>query len=56
MANPLYYAAPATIAIAGILHLILASNVIGSNILSETFFIVAGIAQFFWALAIVKKC
>src|SRR5918995_6041659 len=53
--NPLYYAAAATTAIAGILHLILASNVVGSNILSGTFFIVAGIAQIFWALPMVKR-
>jgi hypothetical protein len=55
MANPLYYAAAGTTAIAGILHLILASNVIGSNILSGIFFIVAGIAQIFWALPMVKR-
>jgi hypothetical protein len=53
--NPLYYAAATTTAIAGILHLILASNVVGSNILSGTFFIVAGIAQIFWALPMVKR-
>ena len=55
MANPLYYAAAATSAIAGILHLVVASNVIGSNILSGIFFIVAGIAQIFWALPMVKR-
>jgi uncharacterized membrane protein len=43
--NPLFYAAAAATAIAGILHLILASNVVGSNILGGTFFIVAGMVQ-----------
>jgi hypothetical protein len=53
--NPLFYAATATTAIAGILHLILASNIVGSNILSGTFFIVAGIIQIFWALPMVRR-
>ncbi|MGI8832305.1 MAG: hypothetical protein ACR2IS_06690 [Nitrososphaeraceae archaeon] len=51
----LYYAAAATTGIAGILHLIFASNVIGFNILNGTFFIVAGIAQLFWALPMIKR-
>jgi hypothetical protein len=41
MGNPLYYAAAATTAIAGILHLVLDLAHIGSNILGDTFFIVA---------------
>jgi hypothetical protein len=53
--NSLFYAAAATTAIAGILHLIFASKVIGSNMLSGTFFIVAGIAQIFWALPMIRK-
>jgi hypothetical protein len=53
--NLLFYAAAAATAIAGILHLIFASNVIGSNIPSGTFFIVAGIAQVFWALPMVRR-
>jgi membrane protein CcdC involved in cytochrome C biogenesis len=53
--NPLFYAAAATTAIAGILHLIFASNVIGSNTLSGMFFIVAGIAQIFWALPTIRR-
>jgi hypothetical protein len=53
--KPLFYAASATTAIAGILHLIFASNVVGSNIPSGTFFIVAGIAQIFWALPMVRR-
>src|ERR671925_2047594 len=58
--NPLYYAAAATTAIAGILHLIVVSPLynpyaLGTNIPGETFFIVAGIAQIFWALPMVKR-
>jgi hypothetical protein len=53
--NPLFYAAAATTAVAGILHLIFASNVIGSNMLSGTFFIVAGIAQIFWGLPMIRR-
>jgi hypothetical protein len=55
--NPLLYAAAATTAIAGILHLILLSPpyVLGTNISGETFFIVAGIAQIFWALPMIKR-
>jgi hypothetical protein len=55
--NPLFYAAAATTAIAGILHLVLLSPpyVLGTNILGETFFIVAGIAQIFWALPMAKR-
>jgi hypothetical protein len=53
--NLLFYAAAAATAIAGILHLIFASNVVGSNIPSGTFFIVAGIAQVFWALPMVRR-
>lgn len=56
----LYSAAAATTAIAGILHLILVSPyvnpyVLGTNIFTETFFIVAGIVQIFWALPMVKR-
>jgi hypothetical protein len=58
--NPLYYTAAATTAIAGILHLIVVSPlynpyVLGTNIPGETFFIVAGIAQIFWALPMIKR-
>jgi hypothetical protein len=45
--NSLFYAGAAFTAIPGILHFILASNVLGSNMLSGTFFIVAGIVQIF---------
>ncbi len=54
MGNPLYHVAAATTAIAGLLHLILDLTHIGSNILGDTFFIVAGIAQIFWALPLTK--
>jgi hypothetical protein len=53
--NSLFYAAAGTTAIPGTLHLIFASNVIGSNILSGIFFIVAGIIQIFWALPMVRR-
>jgi uncharacterized membrane protein HdeD (DUF308 family) len=43
----LYYAAAATTAIAGILHLIQASNSLGFSLYFGIFFIVAGIAQLF---------
>jgi hypothetical protein len=49
---PLYYAAAATTAIAGILHFIVASNVIQLSINNGIFFIVAGIAQIFWAILV----
>jgi hypothetical protein len=53
--NPLYYIAAATTAIAGILHLIVASNVIGSNINNGIFFIVAGISQLFWVVPMIRR-
>jgi hypothetical protein len=53
--NTLYYAAAATTAIAGILHLILVPNVIGRNPNSGIFFIVSGIAQIFWVIPMLKR-
>ncbi|MDQ3836602.1 MAG: hypothetical protein M3270_06680 [Thermoproteota archaeon] len=53
--NILYYAAAATTAIAGILHLIQASNVLGFNLNFFIFFTVAGIAQIFWVVPIIRK-
>jgi hypothetical protein len=50
-----YYAAAATTAIAGILHLIQASNVLGFSLLIGIFFIVAGIAQLFWVVPIIRR-
>ena len=40
--------------IAGTLHLSLASNVIGNNLPVGVFFLVAGIAQIFWTLPVVR--
>jgi hypothetical protein len=51
----LYYAAAATTAIAGILHLILAPNTLGFNLNTGVFFTVAGIAQLFWVLPIIRR-
>jgi hypothetical protein len=51
-----YYAAAATTtAIAGILHLVLVPNMIGFNINSSIFFTVAGLAQLFWAVPMIKR-
>ncbi|HEX6028173.1 MAG TPA: hypothetical protein VFY64_03955 [Nitrososphaeraceae archaeon] len=46
----LYYTAAATTALAGILHLILVPYIIGRNLNSGVFFIIAGIAQIFWVI------
>jgi hypothetical protein len=51
----LYYSAAATTAIAGIMHLVLAPNLLGFNINFALFFIVAGIAQLFWILPMIKR-
>jgi hypothetical protein len=55
ISGALYYVAAATTAIAGILHLIFASNIILFDILTGIFFIVAGIAQLFWILPMIKR-
>jgi hypothetical protein len=59
MANVLHYyyyiIAAATTAIAGILHIILAPNIMGRNPNSGIFFFVAGIAQIFWIVPMLKK-
>ena len=52
---PLSAVAAATTAIAGILHLIVASNIIGFNINNGIFFIVVGIAQIFWVVPMLKR-
>jgi hypothetical protein len=51
----LHYAAAATTAIAGILHLIQASNVLGFSLNFGIFFIIAGIAQLFWVVPMVRR-
>ncbi|HEX2305460.1 MAG TPA: hypothetical protein VHH33_04170 [Nitrososphaeraceae archaeon] len=53
--NLLVYAAAGCTLIAGILHLSLASNVIVNNLPVGIFFVVAGIAQVFWTLPIVRS-
>ena len=53
--NILYYAAAATTAIAGILHLSLVPNIIGRNPNSGIFFIISGIAQIFWVIPMLKR-
>jgi peptidoglycan/LPS O-acetylase OafA/YrhL len=53
--NALYYAAAATTAIAGILHLVLAPNILEFNLNTGIFFIVAGIAQLFWVVPMMRK-
>jgi hypothetical protein len=51
-----YIAAAATTAIAGILHLIWASSIIGKAPPTfSIFFIVSGIAQVFWFLPMIKQ-
>jgi len=53
----IYYSASAaaTTAIAGILHLTLVPNMIGFSLNSAIFFLVAGIAQLFWAIPMLKR-
>jgi len=53
--NYYYYAAAAATAIAGILHLVLAANLIVRGPLFGIFFLIAGIAQLFWALPMAKR-
>jgi hypothetical protein len=53
--NALYYAAAATTAIAGILHLVLAPNILGFSLNTGIFFIVAGIAQLFWVVPMIRR-
>ena len=51
-----YYAAGATTAIAGILHLILFSNGVGRGISDiGIFFLISGLIQLFWAAPMVKR-
>ena len=51
----LYYAAAAATAIAGILHLTLAPNMLNFNSNGATLFFVGGAAQVFWALPMVRR-
>ena len=49
----LFYAAGATTAIAGIIHLILGID--SENLNSQILFVVGGIAQIFWVLPMIRK-
>lgn len=51
----LYFAAAGATVVAGILHLILAPNMLNFNTNSAILFIVGGIAQVFWALPMLKR-
>jgi hypothetical protein len=51
----IYYGAAASTGIAGILHLVLVPNAINFNINNAIFFLVAGIAQLFWVLPMIKR-
>ena len=53
--NAFYYAAAASTAVAGILHLLSASNSLAFSISFGIFFIVGGIAQLFWTVLMMKK-
>ena len=54
-ANYYCYAAAAATAIAGILHIILSSNIIARSPSTGIFFLVGGIAQLFWTIPMVRK-
>lgn len=51
----LYYSAAGTTAIAGILHLILAPNMLNFNPSSSILFFVGGAAQLFWAVPTIRR-
>ena len=51
----LYYAAAAATAIAGILHLTLAPNMLNFNLNSAILFFVGGAAQLFWAVPLIRR-
>jgi hypothetical protein len=51
----LYYAAAATAAIAGILHMLMVSVVLGFNVAIGTFFAIAGTAQLFWVVPMIRR-
>ncbi|MGI0005355.1 MAG: hypothetical protein ACREAO_06060 [Nitrososphaera sp.] len=53
--NGLYYAAAAATALAGILHLMLAPNMLDFNPNGAILFFVGGAAQLFWALPMAKR-
>ena len=51
----LYYAAAATTAIAGILHLTLAPNMLNFNPSAAILFFVGGAAQLFWVIPMIRR-
>jgi hypothetical protein len=51
----LYYAAAATTAIAGILHLTLAPNMLNFNPTGAILFFVGGAAQLFWVIPTIRR-
>ena len=53
--NILYYVAAATTTIAGILHLIQAPSVLDFSLNFFIFFSVAGIAQIFWVVPMIRR-
>jgi hypothetical protein len=50
-----YLPASATTGTAGILHLIIASNIFSRNLNLGTFFVISGIAQLFWVFPMLKQ-
>jgi hypothetical protein len=51
----LYYSAAGTTGIAGILHLILAPNMLNFNLSSGILFLVGGAAQLFWVVPMIRR-
>lgn len=51
----LYFAAAASTAIAGVLHLMLGPNNLGFNVNQGILFIVGGIAQVFWIIPVIRR-
>jgi peptidoglycan/LPS O-acetylase OafA/YrhL len=51
----LYYSAAGTTAIAGVLHLILAPNMLNFNPSSAILFFVGGAAQLFWVVPMIRR-
>jgi hypothetical protein len=51
----LYYAAAATTALAGILHLTLAPNMLNFNLNGALLFLVGGAAQLFWVIPMIRR-
>jgi len=51
----LYYGAAAATAIAGMLHLMLAPNMLGFNVNQGILFVVGGIAQVFWIIPMIRR-